>query len=77
MTAIDQRRTTSRAVLTILRAREVGLVVLIALVVLATTLHNHHFVDSNSIEQLLSGAAPMRTRRWPSCPVPHSSRCSA
>ena len=32
MTAIDQRRTTSRAVLTILRAREVGLVVLIALV---------------------------------------------
>jgi rhamnose transport system permease protein len=44
-------------VLTILRAREVGLVVLIALVVLATTLHNHHFVDSNSIEQLLSGAA--------------------
>ena len=57
MTAIDQRRTTSRAVLTILRAREVGLVVLIALVVLATTLHNHHFVDSNSIEQLLSGAA--------------------
>jgi rhamnose transport system permease protein len=57
MTAIPQRRTTSGAMLTIMRAREVGLVVLIALVVLATTLHNHHFVDSNSIEQLLSGAA--------------------
>jgi rhamnose transport system permease protein len=57
VTAISQRRTTSSAVLTVLRAREVGLAVLIALVVLVTTLHNHHFVDSNSIEQLLSGAA--------------------
>lgn len=52
-----QRKPTSGGVLTILRAREVGLVLLIAIVVIATTVHNHNFVDSNSIEQLLSGAA--------------------
>jgi rhamnose transport system permease protein len=42
---------------TVLRAREVGILVLILLVVLVTALHNHHFVDGNSIQQLLSGAA--------------------
>jgi rhamnose transport system permease protein len=57
MTAVADRRATSSVVLTILRAREIGIVLLIALVVLVTTLHNSHFVDSNSIEQLLSGAA--------------------
>jgi len=57
MTAIAERRATSSVALTILRAREVGLVLLIALVVIVTTVHNPHFIDSNSIEQLLSGAA--------------------
>lgn len=52
-----QRKPTSGVVLTILRAREVGLVLLIALVVIVTTLHNSHFLDANSIQQLLSGAA--------------------
>jgi rhamnose transport system permease protein len=57
MTAIAQRGATSGAVMTILRAREAGIALLIALVVVVTTLHNHHFVDSNSVQQLLSGAA--------------------
>ncbi len=57
MTAIAQGRAGSGAVMTILRAREVGIALLIVLVVVVTTLHNHHFVDSNSVQQLLSGAA--------------------
>jgi rhamnose transport system permease protein len=53
-----QRRPASGGVLlTILRAREVGLVLLIAIVVIVTSVHNPNFLDSNSIEQLLSGAA--------------------
>jgi rhamnose transport system permease protein len=57
MTTIAARRPTNGMVLTILRAREVGIAILIALVVLVTSLHNSHFVDANSIQQLLSGAA--------------------
>jgi rhamnose transport system permease protein len=41
----------------LLRAREFGIALLILVVVGLTTIHNHHFVDANSIEQLLSGAA--------------------
>jgi rhamnose transport system permease protein len=41
----------------LLRAREFGIALLIVVVVGVTTVHNHHFVDGNSIEQLLSGAA--------------------
>jgi rhamnose transport system permease protein len=57
MTAVAERRTTNSAVLTLLRAREVGIALLIVLVVLVTAINNHHFVDSNSVQQLLSGAA--------------------
>ena len=57
MTTIAARRPTSNVVLTVLRAREVGIAILIALVVLVTSLHNSHFVDADSIQQLLSGAA--------------------
>jgi rhamnose transport system permease protein len=57
MTAVAERGTTNGAVFAILRAREVGIALLIALVVVVTALHNHHFVDSNSVQQLLSGAA--------------------
>jgi rhamnose transport system permease protein len=41
----------------LLRAREVGLALLILVVVGATTVHNHDFVNDQSIQQLLSGAA--------------------
>jgi rhamnose transport system permease protein len=41
----------------LLRAREFGIALLIVVVVGVTTANNHHFVDRNSIEQLLSGAA--------------------
>jgi rhamnose transport system permease protein len=57
MTAIAERRTTNAAVLTLLRAREAGIALLIVIVVVATAAHNHHFIDANSIQQLLSGAA--------------------
>jgi rhamnose transport system permease protein len=42
---------------TLLRAREVGIAVLIALVVAVTAVKNSHFVDTDSIQQLLTGAA--------------------
>jgi rhamnose transport system permease protein len=42
---------------TLLRAREFGIALLIVLVVAITTIKNSHFVDANSIQQLLSGAA--------------------
>jgi rhamnose transport system permease protein len=45
------------AVLNVLRAREVGIALLVVLVVLVTSLNNHHFIDGNSIQQLLSGAS--------------------
>jgi rhamnose transport system permease protein len=56
-TAVAERRTTNAAVLTILRAREAGIALLIVLVVAVTAINNHHFIDANSIQQLLSGAA--------------------
>ncbi len=55
MTTITQPHTTRWAGL--LRAREIGIVILILVVVGITTINNHHFVSANSIEQLLSGAA--------------------
>jgi rhamnose transport system permease protein len=61
MTAVVERsesgRGTDSFVMTLLRAREVGIALLIVVVVLVTAANNSHFVDSNSIEQLLSGAA--------------------
>lgn len=41
----------------LLRAREAGLVLLILVVVAVTTVHNHDFVNGQSVQQLLSGAA--------------------
>ena len=50
-------RTTGSAIMGLLRAREVGIALLIVVVVLATTLNNSHFLDAASVQQLLSGAA--------------------
>lgn len=41
----------------LLRARELGIAIVIVLVVAITGLNNHYFLDSQSIQQLLSGAA--------------------
>jgi rhamnose transport system permease protein len=41
----------------VVRAREFGIALLIVLTVVITAINNSHFVDSNSIQQLLSGAA--------------------
>ncbi|MDQ2813048.1 MAG: ABC transporter permease [Actinomycetota bacterium] len=41
----------------LLRAREVGIGLVLVLVFGITTLHNHNFATANSIQQLLSGAA--------------------
>lgn len=57
MTAVLEGKPSEGAVLTLLRAREVGIALLIVLVVLVTAVNNHHFIDSDSIQQLLSGAA--------------------
>jgi rhamnose transport system permease protein len=58
VTAVAERpRATDNLVMTMLRAREVGIALLIVVVVLVTTLNNSHFLDSESIQQLLSGAA--------------------
>jgi rhamnose transport system permease protein len=47
----------SGRILTLLRAREAGIALLIVLVVLVTAINNSHFIDANSLQQLLSGAA--------------------
>jgi rhamnose transport system permease protein len=41
----------------LVRAREFGIALLIVLVVVITAINNSHFLDSNSVQQLLSGAA--------------------
>ncbi len=41
----------------LLRAREFGILLLIAVVVIATSVNNSHFLNANSVQQLLSGAA--------------------
>lgn len=43
--------------MTLLRAREVGIALLIVLVIAVTAINNSHFLDANSVQQLLSGAA--------------------
>jgi rhamnose transport system permease protein len=57
MTASTLERTGSSTLANLLRAREAGIVVLIGFVVLITTINNHHFIDGNSVQQMLSGAA--------------------
>jgi rhamnose transport system permease protein len=57
MTAVADRNTTNATILTLLRAREAGIVLLIVLVVLVTAINNSNFISANSIQQLLSGAA--------------------
>src|SRR3954451_7957757 len=56
-TATATKDTGGGVVMALLRAREVGILVLIAFVVIITTAKNPHFVESNSIQQMLSGAA--------------------
>jgi rhamnose transport system permease protein len=41
----------------LLRARELGIALVIVIVFLATTLKNHHFASAGSVQQLLTGAA--------------------
>jgi rhamnose transport system permease protein len=41
----------------LLRAREVGIGIVLLLVFAVTTLHNHNFANANSVQQLLSGAS--------------------
>jgi rhamnose transport system permease protein len=56
---VDRPQRTVRAhrYANLLRAREFGIALLIVIVIAATTVNNHNFLDRNSIEQLLSGAA--------------------
>ncbi len=55
--AVEKRPGGGAFVSNLLRAREGGIALLIVLVVLITAVNNPHFVDGNSIKQLLSGAA--------------------
>ena len=58
MTAISLgRNRDANRWLDLLRAREFGIAVLIVIVIAVTTLKNHNFVEANSLQQLLSGAA--------------------
>jgi rhamnose transport system permease protein len=41
----------------LLRAREVGIGIVVLLVFAVTTLHNHNFASSDSVQQLLTGAS--------------------
>ena len=45
------------AIGSLLRAREFGIALLIVLVVVITAIKNSHFLDANSVQQILSGAA--------------------
>ncbi|XAS76615.1 ABC transporter permease [Dermatophilaceae bacterium Sec6.4] len=56
MTAVLQPLKSGR-IANLLRARELGIVVAIAVVVVITTSVNSHFLDAGSVQQLLSGAA--------------------
>jgi rhamnose transport system permease protein len=51
------RRAGDKVLVNLLRAREIGILVLIGFVVLITSVNNSHFVDSDSVQQMLSGAA--------------------
>jgi rhamnose transport system permease protein len=60
MTAVEERPVetgSSDRILTLLRAREVGIALLIVVVIGVTAINNHHFLDANSLQQLMSGAA--------------------
>ncbi len=57
MTAVAERGSTNATILTLLRAREAGIALLIVLVVLVTAINNSNFISANSLQQLLSGAA--------------------
>ena len=52
------RRASSHAVAELLlRFRELGIVLALALVVVATTADNHRFLSATNVQQILSGAA--------------------
>jgi rhamnose transport system permease protein len=57
-TKVVERRASSHVVAeTIFRFRELGIVLALVIVVVATTIDNHLFLSATSIQQLLSGAA--------------------
>jgi len=56
-TVVEQRAHSHAVAETLLRFRELGIVLALVLVVGATTIDNHLFLSSTSIQQLLSGAA--------------------
>jgi rhamnose transport system permease protein len=60
MTAVSERPAetgSNERILTLLRAREAGIALLIVIVIAITAIKNSHFLDANSLQQLLSGAA--------------------
>jgi len=60
MTAVSERpaeTASNERILTLLRAREAGIALLIVIVIAITAIKNSHFLDANSLQQLLSGAA--------------------
>jgi rhamnose transport system permease protein len=60
MTAVSERpaeAASNERILTLLRAREAGIALLIVIVIAITAIKNSHFLDANSLQQLLSGAA--------------------
>jgi rhamnose transport system permease protein len=60
MTAVSERpaeAASNERILTLLRAREAGIALLIVIVIAITAVKNSHFLDANSLQQLLSGAA--------------------
>jgi rhamnose transport system permease protein len=56
-TVVEQRAHSHTFAETLLRFRELGIVLALVLVVGATTIDNHLFLSSTSVQQLLSGAA--------------------
>jgi rhamnose transport system permease protein len=52
-----EQRSGGSAVMTLLRAREASIAILIVLVVAVTAINNPNFVHADSLQQLLSGAA--------------------
>ena len=54
---VQAPRSSHRVAETLLRFRELGIVLALVLVVGATTIDNHLFLSATSVQQLLSGAA--------------------
>jgi rhamnose transport system permease protein len=59
---IEQRSHSHRLAETMLRFRELGIVLALVLVVGATTIDNHRFLSGTNVQQILSGAAIVALR---------------